>query len=249
MNFKKVAVPLVFAVLYVVFNFLLTFLSLGFYDFLIALVTLVFLGFYVFYLAKFVNESLFKITAHILVIKNEGIDPKTTPVYQKYKMFKLYFKALVVYCVLTIVELIIEVFSGDLVWLNQLASDITNFILLCFLFYIFMLKQKRYNGYLMFEENGDVEECSQNDIQNFQAEGIENAGGNEWDENTPLPPPPVIVGYGSTEIPQSKGAKAPGENEYNLDNLDSTPNAPDDKPKDAEKPHSPYENPIVVQQT
>lgn len=248
-DFKKLILPLIFSLLFVVFNLLLTFLSLGFYDFVIALVALICLGVYVFYLTRFINESLFKITAHILVIKNEGIDPKSTPVYQKYKMFKLYFKALIVYCVCVIIQLIVECFADDITWLNHLLSDISAIILACFLFYIFMLRQKRYNGYLIIEE-GDVEECSQNDIQNFQNEGVEGAEGVEWDINSPLPPAPVIIGYGSGSIPQNKEATA-ANNEYSLDNLDNNhQEQPAAEPKDnKEEPKNPYENPITVQQT
>lgn len=245
-EYKSLIVPIVFSTLYVILNALLIFLSLGFFDFLVAIGALVCLGFYIFYLTRFVNESLFKITAHILVIKNDGIDPKTTPVYQKYKMFKLFFRALIVYCFCIMISLVAEVFSGDLSWLPHLINDISHFILMCFLFYIFMIRQKRYNGYLIIEDDGDVEECSQNDIQNFQVDNIEGAQGNEWDENTPLPPPPIIVGYEKEPSKTNeRGSMPEGANEYSLENLDNNPTLPDSPPD----PNSPYKDPIVAPQT
>lgn len=241
---KPLIAPIIFSAAYVILSALLNFLSLGFYDFLIAIGALVCLGFYIFYLTRYVNESLFKITAHIVVIKNQGIDPKTTPVYQKYKMFKLYFRALIVYCICIMVQLFTEVFSGNLLWLPRLLSDLSSLILLCFLFYIFMIRQKRNNGYLIFEEDGDPEEFSQNDIQSFQVDGVEQAAGNEWDENTPLPPVPIIVKNPNEQQPSQtneRGTAPEGANEYSLENIDTNPTLPDGT-------KNPYKNPIVAPQ-
>lgn len=236
LKFSEIICPIVFGAIFVIFNELLNMLSLGFIDFLIGLASIVCLALYVYYLTKFVSLGLRDVKAHIYVIKNSGIDPKTTPVYSKYKMFKLYYKALLTYAILLIITIIAELFASSVVWLPSFLDYIANFVLFAFLLYIFWIRQKRNNGYLIFD-NGEVEEFSQQDVQSIELDQME--GGNEWDENTPLPPQPIVI----PDYP--KVEKKSQDHEQRQDQQQEHEQEPDpENPGNA--PKSAYGNPIVA---
>ncbi|OHS96608.1 hypothetical protein TRFO_37183 [Tritrichomonas foetus] len=191
LQINQMVIPGIFGALFVLGNALNLFLDVGLWNALIGIVTIACLAVYVYYLVKYINDVAFNISAHLYVIKNSGIEPKSTPIYTKYKMFKFYRISLMTFCTMYIICIIIETFFGSILWLPTFAYDFTYFTFYVMLFFIFMMRQRRKNGYLIFEE-GEAEEFSQQDLESINQVDLD--GGREWDESTPLPPQPMVIG-------------------------------------------------------
>ena len=202
-EWKFTIIPGIAIVVFVTLSTVLTivYISSLIVEFIIAIATIVCLCIFVYFVVKNVGNISFHIAAHMLVIQERGINPKTTPVYRKYKMFKVFLASLYVYLGFYIIDIVVQLFGYKIVWLPTLVNCLMYAIIYVLLFFVFMLRKNQNNGYRIFDD-GDVEELSQSDVQQLNLDSFEN--GQEWDGQTPLPPQPFIInGYESTPFSRS----------------------------------------------
>ena len=149
---------------------------------------------YIYFLMKSVNDITMLIMAHMLVISNSGIDPTTTPVYQKYKMYYLFQYGVCLGCIIIVSILIIQVFWYDYSYIvMEGIIDFSILIVSAFFGIIFRLRgSKIVQGYNLVEEESEM--LNLQDLKGLSLNSPELHKGNQaWTENTPLPPEPSLI--------------------------------------------------------
>ena len=132
-------------------------------------------------------------TAHMLVIQNAGIDPTTTPLQKKFKMYEQYTYAFLGWIVLVLIRLIVGQFASDVLWLSAFLEQLTTILTLVAFGFIFRIRNKDNDGYTAIG-GGDGEEFVLSDIETARQSLTEMQGhGQQWQPGMALPAQPVLV--------------------------------------------------------
>lgn len=177
--------------------------ELSLLDYIFIVIYLFFFIIFVFILRRMIKKTKRKLVAHLYVINEEGIDPLSTPIYEKYLLYeKISFFLMNFFCC-SIVIICLLIFSCVYV-LNMILIDLIllSFALPLAWFYRYRKEMKR--GYMKFDEIEFKREpkkilsetVNKIDLSTFQKKGSENgfnAEKNLWSDGMPLPPCPIIV--------------------------------------------------------
>lgn len=168
-----------------------------------------------------IRDATLYVIAHLAVIKEQGIDPKTTPVYSKYKIFRGISWGVVSYFLITFLVSSISSFADIPYYVEDIVQDAITLLLLGAAAYIFRLRRDMRRGYMMI---GDVDENIE--PQTFSREDVKELGGTqrdneademrEWEEGMLLPPQPVIVDSDKKENKKKSNVKEQNEREEEL---------------------------------
>jgi hypothetical protein len=127
------------------------------------------------------------IYAYLLEISNAGIDPESTPVWHKAKMFTRFQYCILAYCSLLLGQMIISGVVPDYPWVGGLLEDITDLGIIIGLGIVFRLKEPRSNAYALI--NDAEPELVLEDIEEVKKKRLIK-GGRQWETGMSLPPPP-----------------------------------------------------------
>ncbi|KAH0788783.1 hypothetical protein GPJ56_007465 [Histomonas meleagridis] len=197
-KFSSLALSLLYTALMLVFYTFLSYTSFGNWDILIVLGLVVFLALYFRDLAKSISNSSLRILAHLLSITNRGINPKTTPVWQKHKMYHQLQITFVVYSILIVVKIFTLFFADYYLWVDQTMSNLSDLVIVAMICYIFLLRKENANGYTMiFDDENAADNGNEYALQdlegvNFNSEQF-SKGGITWTPGMELPSQPRVV--------------------------------------------------------
>jgi hypothetical protein len=152
--------------------------------------TLIFVVLFIRELFSSVNDASLRIVAHLLAISNAGIDPETTPIYKKHKMYQRLHSAIVLGCVLLLLKVTMVLIVPLDFWIDEVITDGIVITGLAAFAAIFRLREVEVFGYDVIEEN-DRNEYSLAEIES--ARGDFGHGGRKWESGMRLPLMPNLV--------------------------------------------------------
>ena len=151
-------------------------------------------GLYFYKLLKSISDVNMQIFAHMLTIRNAGIDPNTTPLKKKKDMYNQFYYAFFLFCILVCVQLFMSSFPSTSYWIQPFVWQLSDTTILLILGYIFRIRDVEAGGYYAITgTNDDVEEIALADLERLEHENGGMEGGVEWKPGMPLPSRPNIV--------------------------------------------------------
>lgn len=135
------------------------------------------------------NDGSMHIIAHLLAISNAGIDPESTPIWHKKRMFDILQWTVTGYLALITIRLIVLMITMDILWVDPMMEDIADIALLIAIYATYKLRGGSTDGYAMIDEIGD--EFMLDDIEGVAKTGLPK-GGKKWESGMELPSPPTI---------------------------------------------------------
>jgi hypothetical protein len=157
---------------------------------LIALIVMLFLVIlYVRELIRSIHLGEMYIMAHLLEISNAGIDPETTPIWPKRKMFDRLQYCIIAYCILMLIQLGSVVFAPNSFWVHRMMQDIADISILIGIGLVYRLRGGRHHGFSLVEETGEGL-LSLEDFEPVETTQPLRKGGRRWEAGMLLPPPP-----------------------------------------------------------
>ena len=188
-SLKEMILSIFYSVAFFVLITLPQYFYLGVLELPVFLCSLLFVALYVRDLIVSINNASYQIMAHMLAISNEGIDPQTTPVYQKHLMYQYFEYAVIGACTLVLIKICISLFIELKLWVDETLSDIIEIIMLVAVFLIFRLREETAAGYTTIDTD---EEFQLSDIESIRSSNF-GKGGRKWEEGMALPAMPKII--------------------------------------------------------
>ena len=103
-------------------------------------------------LMKSLSDVNLQIFAHMLAIKNAGIDPNTTPLKKKKDMYTKFYYCFILFCIFVAIQLTLSLFSSTTYWIQPFVWQLTDTILFIILGYIFRIRDVDNGGYYEINE-------------------------------------------------------------------------------------------------
>jgi hypothetical protein len=137
----------------------------------------------------------------MIAISNRGINPKTTPIYRKYRLYTKFQWVLIGGSILMLLYYCVGLFAVLPFTVDEGLSDGIVLLVLAGLCYLFQLRGSGQTTYLRVEGDdlsaaGGTVLLSDLDDVNIDSERLNH--GKEWNERMSLPPQPEIIS--NTEI-------------------------------------------------
>jgi hypothetical protein len=142
-------------------------------------------------LTAIVRSSAY-VMAHLVVISESGIDPRTTPVWRNYRMFRGLRWGILGYSVSIAAILMCEKMGIACYWVSNMLRDLANVVVMSAGAYLFRLKSETTNGYMMIVEDAPPRRIERKVILDLSPEDLE-FGRRRWSEDMALPPQPVFA--------------------------------------------------------
>lgn len=207
--FSVTAITVMFSMLFLQMN-----VELGYYELIFFFLELVAMFFVARALFENTKEAEVNISAHLYVISKKGIDPKTTPIYEKYKMYHLFlYLNLFLFLFMIIVNSILGLFTVD-DWLQSMINIFLQLLAIINPMIIFRPRGKSIDRYMESDVNegllnnnddnggisdqGGRDEVMLDDLDGFDPR---NTQGTEWQDGMQLPLQPVLVGQEVSKKP------------------------------------------------
>jgi hypothetical protein len=140
------------------------------------------------------KDAFLYIVAHLLAIADEGINARSTPIWQKYMLYRRFQFAMLAAAIELLLYLIIDIavtlefLAGEITW------DVIVLTVLGMLAFIFRLRGKANADYLRIGDGEDPgAEVQLADLEGLAVNGERLYGGRDWEEGMPLPRQPEIV--------------------------------------------------------
>ncbi|OHT12051.1 hypothetical protein TRFO_18243 [Tritrichomonas foetus] len=176
---------------------LLTFGDYGNWDYIIIMVGLAGVTFFYRDLIVSIDDSSTHVVAHLVVISESGIDPSTTPVMEKFMIFKALSWGILLYLVAQLVAYFFMQFLETPYYIAQIFSDTVNLCALIGAGYLFRLTRERITGFVILstEEESPISSriVSIDEIRDFNMQNVERRQGKaEWETGMALPPIPFF---------------------------------------------------------
>ena len=201
LTFKDIFLSVVYVVIY---NTFAVMHSLGFssrFNIIWSIISLIALTLFLRELIISTNHSKLHFTAYLYVISNAGILPDSTPVYAKYKLYKLLKYSVFACFVYIIIQVCVEIFANPFFWVDRFLLDVLQFGMATILCIIFRLKKEQsQDQYMRLENQGDAQDyedappdvLSLNDVEQIDLKALLKKPGVVWTEGMKLPVAPII---------------------------------------------------------
>ena len=174
---------------------------------------------------KGIRDSMLHVYAHMYVIAEKGIDPSTTPIMSKFKLFNIVNYILIGYFIILIVLTLVTYFTRVATYVSELIIDLINGVILYGAVFLFRLRKQLAQGYVAIGEGAEVQEFTRADIERLNLKDILSRATTPWDGVSTLPPQPKIVD--SPTVPVLDSLE---------DNADINTTAPEVKPVTIDTP-------------
>ena len=168
------------------------------YEFMLILTGFIFFIIYYKNLIQAIDQANSYVLAHLYFISQSGIDPETTPIYGKYKLFNSISKVILMYFLFILFKrLISEIFLIPF-WIGAFSYDLITFILMSSAAWIFRLKKQSKNGYMLIDtDDQDITKFALEDLDGVSIDSELLHKGAKWEEGMTLPPQPIIINKNS----------------------------------------------------
>jgi hypothetical protein len=160
------------------------------------LATVLFIVAYCWRMISGVNNASSLVLGHLLVISRSGIDPRTTPVYSKFKIFRVMVLSIVVYFLSMAFRLIVKEIVFLPFWGLDLADTTATIMIIGAVSWAFRLAPGRRSGYLMIDSCDEQrgEELLRCEIDRLDLESSELREGQAiWENGMTLPNQPILL--------------------------------------------------------
>jgi hypothetical protein len=135
---------------------------------------------------------------HLLVISRNGIDATTTPVYGKFRLFKILISSILVYFSVISITLIVRQFVTPGYWIIELVENAASLFISSATMWAFRLVRSRTTNYMMItqEETEATKTC---ELMRWEIDGLGpdseefKSGRTVWQKGMTLPRQPVFV--------------------------------------------------------
>lgn len=185
-KFVELIVALTSTICYLVFQTIIDYVSLGNWAILVMFLELAAMIVYAREMIVAINRGQFQTYAHLLALSNAGIDPETTPIWQKWTMFQRLQYIIMTYLILVLARMCALYFAEDILWLNSFLEDIADITALIALAIIYRLRGGSADGYSLLDEMDNA--LMLTDLESV-SEGSRslNKGGRRWEQGMALP--------------------------------------------------------------
>ena len=141
-----------------------------------------------------ITEASSVVSAHLLIISQSGIDPETTPIQKKFKIFNTISNSVVLYFSIMIFRTILFELLRLPDYIMVSIYDFATLILLSIAAWLFKLKKSLRTGYMMVGENAQSVEFTLDDIEklNEDKDELQKSATTPWQEGMPLPAQPIV---------------------------------------------------------
>lgn len=163
---------------------------------IIIIIGLIFFILYMYSLITSINKLNLMILAHMMVIQQYGIDPTTTPLQQKKRMYRLFNILLLSVTVLILIYLVVSMFVDTTFWIADSMKSVIEIYFMLGILFIFHIRSTDSDGYTKINDSQDPgEEFALADIEAAQqGDGPITPGkGIQWKPGMRLPTKPQIV--------------------------------------------------------
>ena len=225
-KFVELIVALVSTICYLVFQTILDYASLGNWAILVMLLELAAMIVYARELIVAINRGQLQTYAHLLAMSNAGIDPETTPIWQKKNMFERLQYIIMAYLLLVLARLITLYFASSLLWLDAMMEDIADITVLIALAIIYRLRGGNADGYSLLDEMDNGLMLS--DIETSEIPRSFNRGGRKWEDGMTLPyATPVLSNVSQVVLDSPDGVSNIEVKPLELPNLNQSTDEPE----------------------
>jgi len=159
-----------------------------------------------------IRDALLHIIAHLYVIFDAGIDPTSTPVWEKFQIYQnLSFIIFSYFSVITLADLIITIAESP-IWILEFIRDCCNVGLLMASMYLFRIRPALARGYQTIGEEGEPARFTREQVESREMDEEQFRIKKQWDSSTVLPPQPIII---DSESSRTENPNAPPEEDVN----------------------------------
>jgi hypothetical protein len=210
-SFGKI-VPGLFGILIYAFAHELFSLTTGWIEFLMVLGAVVGLAIFTQAVVMATKGTLMRILGHLLAIEENGIMPRTTPIYKRYVRLRLFARLLLVYCVIVVFELVVSLFSERELWPPHLLVLIVDFASCSTLAWVFCLRADRAGTFIEMDDElagqciSVAPDMEMDEIEARWENGTPAEGQRAYEPGMELPAAPV---YGDGPVPVAFGLDSP----------------------------------------
>jgi hypothetical protein len=156
---------------------------------------LLFVCFFVRDLVVSLNHATLRVIAHMVAIANRGINPRTTPIWQKYVMFRSFQRIVIVGAVLIMAYYICSVFLAVPFGADEIITDSLQLAVIVAWLVLFRLRGSTRRDYyrVRIEGTGDPGQVLRTDLDDVDLGSEALSVGREWKEGMALPSQPKVV--------------------------------------------------------
>jgi hypothetical protein len=141
------------------------------------------------------EQAMHQVAAHLLVITNTGIDPTTTPIYTKQRLYQFMLWGLGIAVLVFLFTNILFASLSAVNWVIGLGNNIIQLIILSGVLFIHRPRGKKIDRYMQADEEIEGvgrDEVLLDDLDSFSVTA-NRTGLKQWDDGTQLPPEPIVV--------------------------------------------------------
>jgi hypothetical protein len=141
------------------------------------------------------EEATHQVTAHLLVITNSGINPTTTPIYNKLQLYQFLLWALAAAVLVFLVLNFLFALLSAVNWVIGLGNNILQFIILTVVLFLYRPRGKKIDQYMQTDEEIEGvgrDEVLLDDLDSFSM-ATDRTGLRQWDDEMQLPPEPIVI--------------------------------------------------------
>jgi hypothetical protein len=181
--------------IYVVGSSLSAQLNVGYWNYLIAFGQLIGVWWIVYDITKKTKQARAIVMAHLMVIDQDGIDPSTTPIYQKYILYRVFVVAAIFAFVLLFLVDSAMILLDAPNWIAGLLDDLVQLGLILFAMFLYRPRGSRIDAYMQADvavEGGSRNEVLLEDLDSFSIDAPRE-GRREWEDGMGLPLEPVLI--------------------------------------------------------
>ena len=135
-----------------------------------------------------------RVKAHLLVIRNAGIDPHSTPIYKKWKFFSRFLYIVSANALAFVAITMMFAFLNAPVWISMLAKDVLQLVLVLTFMALYRPRYGRGDDAYLWRDNGteaEREAVTLNDLDRYDPD--ESGAMRIWEDGDRLPLEPVLV--------------------------------------------------------
>jgi hypothetical protein len=147
-------------------------------------------------LLKSTNDAFLYIMAHLLAIANEGINARSTPIFQKYRMYRRFQIILLIGSIELILYLVLSILAKLAFVADEAATDVLILTVFIMLAFVFRLRGESQGSYLRIaddEHDGEAQEIQLADLEAVDLNSSRLNGGRDWESGMRLPGQPEIA--------------------------------------------------------
>jgi hypothetical protein len=140
------------------------------------------------------KDAFLHIIARLLAIADQGINARSTPIWQKYRLYRRFQFSMLAASILIIIYAIVDLIIGLDYLPGEVIVDVLIFAVFAMLAFIFRLRGQAQSNYLRIgDDEQTAGEVRLADIEGIDVNSERFDGGREWQEGMPLPGQPEII--------------------------------------------------------